>query len=67
MSAIAARGADGRRTHRRATLLFREKHREDVPRWLRRPGLLAGLEGPAVAEDAPLYPGATDVLVLSPA
>ena len=48
-------------------LLFREKHREDVPRWLRRPGLLAGLEGPAVAEDAPLYPGATDVPVLSPA
>jgi hypothetical protein len=42
-------------------------HREDVPRWLRRPGLLAGLEGPAVAEDAPLCPGATDVLVLSPA
>ena len=42
-------------------------HREDVPRWLRRPGLLAVLEGPAVAEDAPLCPGATDVLVLSPA
>jgi hypothetical protein len=34
-------------------------HREDVPRWLLRPGLLAGLEGPAVAEDAPLCPGAT--------